>query len=220
MIITLEGLPYSGKKIQQHRLAKQLDTWGFDPIVMEGESGWNRETSGIINYIATKADVTPVEKLFLFLADRAGFYGRFIPPIYKYGSGSYHDPQGRRGGKPAVVCVGGPDSTLAFQGFGEALVAAQDIDMMNKLAQQGVKIDMTIFIDIGVDAMMKKVPAEERKVFERLGPEYFQRVRDGYHKIAEVESNRVCVIDGSGSEDEIHAGILEDLQIRMKNQKL
>jgi thymidylate kinase len=204
MLITLEGLPYSGKKTQQQFLAEQLKKWNFGPVATTSEPGWNKETSGILKYLATQGPASPEEKLFLFLADRAGHFSRFIRPIYDTAKNLY------KGDNPAIVCVGGPDSTVAHQGFGDDVAPVSFIAKANDIAMKNIKITATFVIDITPEEVRERMPHNERVKVNENTMRYLHRIREGYRRIEEVE-DRVHIIDGMKDEEEVFKEILRVL---------
>ena len=48
---------------------------------------------------------------------------------------------------------------------------------------------------------------------EQAGGAFFERVRNAYLTLAERHSERVCIIDGSGTESEVENAIWEDLSL-------
>lgn len=207
MLITIEGLPHAGKKVQRDLLANALAKMGYNPTTQTSFTGWNSQESLIINSLAVNGPGTPLEKLFLFLADQAGFVDRLVRPVFKYG-GAINQQTGRPG-NPAIICAGGPDSIVAFQGFGEQLAPIKQLVDMRNLALGGALPDLTIYLDIHVDEMMARVPADERAAIERKGPEYYNNVRKGFLEMANIESDRVKIVQSNISDEGIHERIME-----------
>jgi dTMP kinase len=208
MLITIEGLPYAGKKVQRNMLAEALTKMGYHPTTQTSFTGWNSQESLIINSLAVNGPGTPLEKLFLFLADQAGFMDRLVRPVFKYGSGYLNQETGRPN-NPAIICAGGPDSIVAFQGFGEKLAGVKQLAEMRDIALGGTLPDLTIYLDIHVDEMMARVPQKERSFFEQKGPEYYNNVRKGFLEIGNVEGDRVKMVKANVSDEEIHERVMD-----------
>lgn len=77
----------------------------------------------------------------------------------------------------------------------------------------GIEPDLTFVIDIAPEISLRRGQArggsEDR--FEGMGLEFQQRLRDGFHALAERAPGRIRMIDGSGSQDEVAARVLAAL---------
>ena len=139
----------------------------------------------LLNY---DGEISPVCESFLFLADRA----QNIEVIVKR-----NVEMGR-----IVISDRHTDSSLAYQGYGREL-DVERIDMLNNIATSGLKPDLTFVFDIDVDTSMSRVGKEKDRM-ESASREFFERVRQGYLKIAQKEPNRVKVINAIDSIENIH----------------
>ena len=92
-------------------------------------------------------------------------------------------------------------STLAYQGYGRGL-DLELLDKMMRFATQGLEPDLTVLLDIEVSAALERL-GDRRDRIERAGMEFFQRVRDGYLKLAAQHSDSWVAIDADGAVDEV-----------------
>lgn len=191
MLVTFEGLPGCGKKAHIEELAKKLRAQGYDPVVTTGEPGWNTEWSGILKYMATEGKTNPIEKLFLFLADRAGHFEKFIDPLLRRGYGYPNS------GRTVILCDGGPDSTLAYQGFGANLAPIPFIAEANRIATQGIPINATFVLDTSMENILERAEPYKRKKYQSYNVDLLNRIRLGYSEIAKTEPNRVIMINNN-----------------------
>jgi dTMP kinase len=106
------------------------------------------------------------------------------------------------GGK--VLCDRFTDSTVAYQGYGGGVDLAF-IATLNKAVTGGIVPDLTLVLDLPVETglarAMARAGAETR--FERKGPSFHARVREGFLAVAKAEPQRCVVIDASGTIDEV-----------------
>ena len=102
------------------------------------------------------------------------------------------------------------DSSVAYQGYGRGLDIDR-INMLNNLATNGLKPDLTIVLDVDVETSQARVGSEKDRM-ESAGKAFFERVRFGYLEIAKKEPDRVKVVDSTKSIEEIHLEILELLK--------
>lgn len=192
LFITFEGADGCGKTTQLMLLAKYLKSKGRDVIVTRepGARGLGEKIREILlNY---DGEVSSQAEAFLFLADRAQHIDVIVNPAVKNGK--------------IVLCDRHTDSTVAYQGYGRGL----DIDrikMLNNLATGDRRPDLTFVFDIDVETSMKRVGNEKDRM-ESAGVEFFNRVRNGYHKISELEPERVKVLDASKSIEDIHKEVV------------
>ncbi len=192
LFITFEGADGCGKTTQLMLLAKYLKSKGRDVIVTRepGARGLGEKIREILlNY---DGEVSSQAEAFLFLADRAQHIDVIVNPAVESGK--------------IVLCDRHTDSTVAYQGYGRGL----DIDrikMLNNLATGDRRPDLTFVFDIDVETSMKRVGNEKDRM-ESAGVEFFNRVRNGYHKISELEPERVKVLDASKSIEDIHKEVV------------
>ena len=143
----------------------------------------------LLNY---DGEVSPNCESFLFLADRAQHIDTIIKPAVERGE--------------IVLCDRHTDSTVAYQGYGRG-IDLNRINLLNDIATSGMKPDLTFIFDIDIDTSMSRVGKEKDRM-ESAGVEFFKKVREGYLAIAKQEPQRVKLIDGSKSIDDIHSEVL------------
>lgn len=91
------------------------------------------------------------------------------------------------------------DSSVAYQGYGRGLSTA-DIDWLNRFATDGLLPDLTLYLDLDVEAGLARIAKTRSHEVNRLdmeGLELHQRVRQGYLSILDKEPNRFSRIDAS-----------------------
>ena len=104
------------------------------------------------------------------------------------------------------------DSSLAYQGAARGL-GIDTVLEVNRLAVDGRTPDLSLVVDVPVAlATARRSAAPDR--IEAEGDGFLGRVAAGYHELAGRFPDRVRLIDGGGSPDEVHARVLaavEDL---------
>lgn len=196
LFITFEGADGCGKTTQLNMLAEYLTEKGFDVVVTRepGAKGLGEKLRDILlNYEGVVSDRC---EAFLFLADRAQHVDVIVKPAVALGK--------------IVLCDRHTDSTVAYQGYGRG----QDIDrinLLNNIATDGMKPDLTFVFDIDVETSQQRVGAEKDRM-ESAGMDFHNRVRQGYLKLAENEPNRIKVIDAKKSIPDIHDEVLEIIE--------
>jgi dTMP kinase len=81
---------------------------------------------------------------------------------------------------------------------------------LNELATGGLRPDITILLDLPPEEAARRAPEKDWQAdrLEVEAIEFHRRVREGYRRLAAEEPDRIKLIDGRGSVDEIHEQIL------------
>ena len=193
LFITFEGADGCGKTTQINLLKDYLEKEGYDVILTRepGAKGLGEKVREILlNYDGVVSDRC---ESFLFLADRAQNIDIIVNPAVAEGK--------------IVLCDRHIDSTVAYQGYGRGL----DIDrikMLNNLATNFKKPDLTIVFDVDVETSMQRVGKDKDRM-ESAGVDFHNRVREGYLKIAKEEPERIKVINSVQSIAKVFENLLE-----------
>jgi dTMP kinase len=186
MLITFEGIDYSGKTTQAKKLFNYLKRKGYKVILLR-EPGGEKVSEKIRQVLLSSRNtgMNPLTELLLYEAARAQLVSRVILPALRRGK--------------LVICDRFYDSTLAYQGYGRGL-NIKTIDYLNEVSVSGLKPDLTILIDIPLDVFSKRMRKNNKKKdrIEKEKMNFYRKVRDGYLKIAGKEKKRFKTIDGSG----------------------
>ena len=201
LFITFEGADGCGKTTQMDLLAEYLKNNGKEVLLTRepGGKGLGEKVREILlNY---DGDVSDKCESFLFLADRAQNIDIIVNPAVEKGK--------------IVLCDRHIDSTVAYQGYGRGL-DIERIKMLNNLATNGHKPDLTFVFDIDVVTSMKRVGKEKDRM-ESAGIDFHNRVRKGYLELAKQEPKRIKVLDATKSIEEIHNNVIEIINEKLKN---
>lgn len=193
LFITFEGIDGCGKTTQLKLLKEYLENKGFNVLVTRepGAKGLGEKLREILlNY---DGEVSSNCESFLFLADRAQHIDTIIKPAINNGT--------------IVLCDRHTDSTVAYQGYGRELNLKQ-IHYLNNIATNNIKPDLTFILDIDVETSIERI-GKNRDRMESAGIDFFNKVRNGYIEISKQEPNRVKLIFGKNSIEEIHNQIIE-----------
>lgn len=201
LFITFEGADGCGKTTQMDLLAEYLKNNGKEVLLTRepGGKGLGEKVREILlNY---DGDVSDKCESFLFLADRAQNIDIIVNPAVEKGK--------------IVLCDRHIDSTVAYQGYGRGL-DIERINMLNNLATNGHKPDLTFVFDIDVETSMKRVGKEKDRM-ESAGIDFHNRVRKGYLELAKQEPQRIKVLDATKSIAEIHNEVIEIINEKLKS---
>jgi dTMP kinase len=104
-------------------------------------------------------------------------------------------------------------STLAYQGYGRGLDVAGLTDLV-AWATAGLVPDLSVLIDVTVDVAQARVARSNPDRLERLGPDFAQRVRDGFLALAAGDPEHWVVMDGTAPVAELTTRIVEVVRQR------
>ncbi|MCJ7498357.1 MAG: dTMP kinase [candidate division Zixibacteria bacterium] len=207
ILITFEGIDYSGKTTQVKKLVGYLRRKDHKVILLR-EPGGEKVSESIRQVLLSSKNIgmNPLTELLLYIASRAQLVSKIILPALKQGK--------------IVICDRFYDSTLAYQGYGRGLDKKM-IEYLNKISTLGIKPDLTILIDIPIEIFVKRMRKNNKKKdrIEKEKIDFYKKVRDGYLKIARREKKRFKVIDGSGEIDEVWKNVKEITDIFLKDRR-
>ena len=193
LFITFEGADGCGKSTQLELLHDYLLKSGYEVILTREPGGkglGEKIRELLLNY---NGEVSDRCESFLFLADRAQNIDTIVKPAIDTGK--------------IVLCDRHTDSTVAYQGYGRGLDIDR-INMLNNLAVNGIKPDLTFVFDIDTQTSMQRVGKDKDRM-ESAGIEFHKKVRNGYLELAKQDPQRIKVIDASKSIEEIHKEVLK-----------
>ncbi|ADY73593.1 Thymidylate kinase [Desulfurobacterium thermolithotrophum DSM 11699] len=200
MFITFEGIEGCGKSTQ----AKLLYDWFLKKgkeAILTREPGGTPAAEEIRNFILRprKETFPAFAELCLYMAARGFHVENLIKPALKKGIW--------------VVCDRFVDSTVAYQGYGRG-INVELIEKLNEEATGNLKPDLTFLIDVPVEIGFSRIKRRDLDRMEQEEMDFHERVRQGFLRIAEKNSERVIVIDGTKKVDEIFDEILNTLKKR------
>lgn len=207
LFITFEGPEGAGKSTQIKLLALLLKKYRI-PFIVTREPGGSRLSTHLRRWILNKLEykLTNETELFLFLADRSQHVNEVIKPALKKGS--------------VVLCDRYTDSTLAYQGGGRGF-DIKLLEIMNRLASDGLKPDITLLFDLPVEAGLKRAlgrgKGKDRMEKEKL--EFHRQVRKVFLNIARRDKKRVLILDASQNKELVYQQMLEKLIDRLPTPK-
>ncbi len=202
IFITFEGVEGSGKTTQIDLLANALEAKGLQ-VVKTQEPGGTKIGAMIRKILLDpkNKEIGPMTELMLYGASRAQHIKEVILPAIKEGK--------------IVLCDRFSDSTIAYQGYGRSL-SLEIIEKLDIIATEGLKPSLTILLDINPEKGLfraKKRIEENNSLkegrIEQEGFSFHKRVREGFLKLAEEESDRIKVIGADLPVEEIHKKVIE-----------
>ena len=221
LIITLEGLDGSGKTTQIGRLATWLENRSSDQrdansrgqsVVLTRQPGGTPTGDRIREILldARSEGLAPMTEIALMFADRAQCIAEVIEPALAEGK--------------IVLCDRFTDSTEAYQGGGRQLGSQVVLDL-HRLICGNLQPDLTLLLLPGFEPSLARARRRNTRAEEQTGKnegrfeseqdEFFRRVWEKYREIAAREPNRVVLIEGDLTIDEVHEQIVKSVAERL-----
>ena len=231
--ITLEGLDGSGKTTQMKRLAGWLEKHlppAFSPraeqagsagtvasiqksrIVLTRQPGGTETGDRIRSLVldSRSTGLAPMTEMALMFADRAQAIAEVIHPAL--GAGKF------------VLCDRFTDSTEAYQGGGRQLGSEVVLDL-HRILCGNLQPELTLLLLPSLEISLERARRRNDQVMAQTGKDegrfegekeaFFGRVWQKYREIALREPERVVVIEGDLSIDEVHEQIVEAVSERL-----
>lgn len=201
--ITFEGGEGGGKSTQAARMAGYLRGKGLE--VLETREPGGTPESEALRDLLVQGDPdrwSALSELLLITAARVEHVNRLIKPALAEGKW--------------VICDRFADSTLAYQGIAGEL-GLELVEQLQKLAVGATAPDVTFLLDVRAEAGLQR--AEKRggaARFEKKGAAFHQTLRDGFLALANENPQRIVLIDGEDTFDNVWGQIEAELGRRFK----
>src|SRR5215217_1120552 len=103
-----------------------------------------------------------------------------------------------------VVCERYLDSSLAYQGYGREL-GVEAVRELNSWAVETVVPDRAFYLRLGAEERARRALrlGEPLDRIEKVGDEFMRRVEEGFEELVRREANRIEVLDGERSPEEL-----------------
>lgn len=211
LFITLEGLDGSGKTTQIKRLAAWLGRRGV-PVVQTRQPGGTATGDRIRELLldARSGPLAPMTEMALMFADRAQAIAEIILPALDAGK--------------TVLCDRFTDSTEAYQGGGREL-GSETVLELHRLICGDLQPDLTLLLLPSFAASLARARKRNDRVEEQTGKNegrfeqeqdaFYRRVWQKYREIADREPERVVLIEGDLTIEDVHEQIVEAVAERL-----
>ncbi|MBI5803838.1 dTMP kinase [Candidatus Pacearchaeota archaeon] len=202
ILVTFDGRDGCGKSTQHKKFIEYLEKNSYHVI-----SAWEPGGTEVGEKIRTLLLDNSIKKMssttefLLFEASRAQLVDEFIRPALQ---------QGR-----IVALDRFYDSTTAYQGAAGKL----PLDLVlygNRVASEGISPDRTYILDVDSETAHTRLGTTADRM-ESKSLDYHERVRLAFKGIAELEPERIKLLDASKSPEELHHEIISDFEFLIKN---
>lgn len=204
LFITFEGIDGCGKSTQVNAVNDYLSKNNTSCIVTR-EPGGTPLAEKIREMILSNDNNEMVDncELLLFFAARAQHVEELIKPSLSEGN--------------TVLCDRFQEATFAYQGAGRGL-ELENLIKLNNFATGGLVPDLTFVFDVSVETAFERMAAAGRSKdrMENSSRTFFEDIRNGYLFLAQKAPERIKVLDGERSVQELTDEILTIINLAIQ----
>ena len=198
LFITFEGNDGSGKSSVIEAIKTELINQGYD-VIYSREPGGSKIAEKIREVILDIDNCGMDDKTesLLYAASRREHVVKVIKPALEEGK--------------IILCDRFIDSSLAYQGFARGL-GIDEVYNMNLFATEGLLPDLTLLVCVRPEVGLERIKTNNRGTLDRLEiekMEFHKKVYDGYLKVQEKFSDRIKIINGEQTKEEVRNDALK-----------
>jgi dTMP kinase len=189
--ICFEGVEGSGKSTQAKLLYKFIKKKITKNVILTREPGGTLFSEKIRNLMLDKkTNISPLTEFFLLMAARNE---HIISKINFYLKKNF-----------IIICDRFFYSTLAYQHYLEGMDKKFIFSIQKKIFNK-VHPDITFLIDLNKKESKVRINKRAKKTnrFDKLSSYHFNKIRNGFIKISKMYKNKIVLINGSKSLNEI-----------------
>jgi len=193
IFILFEGGEKVGKSTQVKLVDAYFKKIGYSSVVSREPGGGDPNIRQKL--LHSEKPLTAKEELALFCEDRRLHVENFIIPALN--------------AKKIVLLDRFEPSSIAYQGYGRGL-SVSTIRRESAKARQGIWPDLIILLDADPEFAHKRAEATTR--FDKEGPEFHLRLREGFLAQAKKDPKRWRIIDASLTEKQVFLNVVDFLK--------
>ncbi len=192
MFLSLDGVDGVGKTTQISLLCQHLTAEG-QAVVTCRDPG-STQLGEALRAIVLQDFETPIcrtSEMLLYMASRAQLVQQVIRPALSAGK--------------TVVCDRFLLANVVYQGYAGGL-DVDDLWRVGEAAIQGLHPDLTIVLDMDVDAAHLRMDRELDRM-EAQGRTFLQKVRDGYLQESRLGHERIVIVSADQSVEQVQRDV-------------
>lgn len=201
LFVSMEGPDGSGKTLQMDLLEERLKKEGYD--VLRSREPGGTAIGEEIRKILLGSDFTemdPLTEALLFASSRRQHVVEKIRPALQEGK--------------IVLLDRYVDSSLVYQGIGRGL-GMDFVQKINDIAIEGLQPDVTWMVYVDYEEGLRRKMAQSGHTMDRMeeqSDEFHRQINLGYYSLVERDPERVILIDGARTPEEVHQDIWNRMQ--------
>ena len=194
IFITIEGPDGSGKTTALQQVVPRLQQEMNRKVVATREPGGSPIAEKIRSLILdpSHTDMDSRTEALLYAASRRQHLIEKVLPVLESGD--------------VIFCDRFVDSSIAYQGYARG-IGEEGIREINEFATEGLEPDVTLYIDVPAEVGIQRIHANlDEREYNRLDQEkldFHEKVRAGYQQLAKANPERIVVVDGTMSREEV-----------------
>lgn len=194
IFITIEGPDGSGKTTALQQVVPRLQKEMNRKVVATREPGGSPIAEKIRSLILdpSHTDMDSRTEALLYAASRRQHLIEKVLPVLESGD--------------VIFCDRFVDSSIAYQGYARG-IGEEGIREINQFATDGLEPDVTLYIDVPAEVGIQRIHANlDEREYNRLDQEkldFHEKVRAGYQQLAKANPERIVVVDGTMSREEV-----------------
>jgi len=205
--ICFEGVEGSGKSTQAKLLYKFIKKNITKNVILTREPGGTLFSEKIRNLMLDKkTNISPLTEFFLLMAARNE---HIISKINFYLKKKF-----------IIICDRFFYSTLAYQHYLEGMDRKFIFRIQKKIFNK-VHPDITFLIDLNKKESKIRINKRAKKTnkFDKLSSYHFNKIRNGFLKISKIYKNKIVLIKGNKSLNEIQK-VINKKTLKILNERL
>ena len=205
--ICFEGVEGSGKSTQAKLLYKFIKKNITKNVILTREPGGTLFSEKIRNLMLDKkTNISPLTEFFLLMAARNE---HIISKINFYLKKNF-----------IIICDRFFYSTLAYQHYLEGMDRKFIFSIQKKIFNK-VHPDITFLIDLNKKESKIRINKRSKKTnkFDKLSSYHFNKIRNGFLKISKMYKNKIVLIKGNKSLNEIQK-VINKKTLKILNERL
>jgi dTMP kinase len=205
--ICFEGVEGSGKSTQAKLLYKFIKKNITKNVILTREPGGTLFSEKIRNLMLDKkTNISPLTEFFLLMAARNE---HIISKINFYLKKKF-----------IIICDRFFYSTLAYQHYLEGMDRKFIFSIQKKIFNK-VHPDITFLIDLNKKESKIRINKRSKKTnkFDKLSSYHFNKIRNGFLKISKMYKNKIVLIKGNKSLNEIQK-VINKKTLKILNERL
>ena len=208
LFITFEGTEGCGKSTQVKLLADRLRSLGYVVHTLREPGGTpiGEEIRHTLKHSPANGAMTAEAELLLMNASRAQLVREIIRPALAAGE--------------IIVCDRFYDSTTAYQGYGRQL-DLRHVETVIEFAVGETKPDITLLVQVPPEVSADRLRSRQanlpfvRDRIEEADRAFFERVDQGYQAIAAADPDRIKIVNGAHSLEDVSVDIWSLIEPRL-----